>query len=163
MALYWFFCIFAHRMKIIIDDKIPYIREKLWQLADEVVPLSGAAISAADVRDADALIVRTRTHCDESLLKDSKVRFVATATIGFDHIDTDYMERAGIAWTSCPGCNAASVAQYVESSLFSPSEMRQSVSWDVDMSVLKSKLSQSGLGCVSLSATHLWGMQITFP
>lgn len=117
MALYWFFCIFAHRMKIIIDDKIPYIREKLRQLADEVIPLSGAAISAADVRDADALIVRTRTHCDESLLKDSKVRFVATATIGFDHIDTDYMERAGIAWTSCPGCNAASVAQYVESSL----------------------------------------------
>ena len=79
--------------------------------------LNGAAISAADVRDADALIVRTRTRCDESLLKDSKVQFVATATIGFDHIDADYLKRAGIAWTSCPGCNAASVAQYVESSL----------------------------------------------
>lgn len=104
-------------MKIIVDDKIPYIQEKLWQLADEVVPLRGASISAADVRDADALIVRTRTRCDESLLRDSKVRFVATATIGFDHIDTAYMERAGIAWTSCPGCNADSVAQYVESSL----------------------------------------------
>lgn len=104
-------------MKIIVDDKIPYIQEKLRQLADEVVPLRGASISAADVRDADALIVRTRTRCDESLLRDSKVRFVATATIGFDHIDTAYMERAGIAWTSCPGCNADSVAQYVESSL----------------------------------------------
>lgn len=104
-------------MKIIIDDKIPYIREKLQEIADEVVPLGGASISAADVRDADALIVRTRTHCDESLLAGSCVRFVATATIGFDHIDAHYMQRAGITWTSCPGCNATSVAQYVEGAL----------------------------------------------
>ena len=104
-------------MKIVVDDKIPYIQEKLSILADEVVPVSGAEICAADVRDADALIVRTRTRCDESLLKDSKVSFVATATIGYDHIDADYLSRMGIAWTSCPGCNASSVAQYVESSL----------------------------------------------
>ena len=104
-------------MKIVVDDKIPYIQEKLRLLADEVCPMRGASIGANDVKDADALIVRTRTRCDETLLKDSKVRFVATATIGFDHIDTAYLERAGIAWTSCPGCNAASVAQYVESSL----------------------------------------------
>lgn len=104
-------------MKIVVDDKIPYIQEKLRLLADEVCPMRGASIGANDVKDADALIVRTRTRCDETLLKDSKVRFVATATIGFDHIDTAYLEHAGIAWTSCPGCNAASVAQYVESSL----------------------------------------------
>ena len=104
-------------MKIVVDDKIPFIREKLELLADEVVALRGADISADDVRDADALIVRTRTRCDEALLKDSKVQFVATATIGFDHIDTAYMKRAGIRWTNCPGCNAASVAQYVECSL----------------------------------------------
>jgi erythronate-4-phosphate dehydrogenase len=104
-------------MKIVVDDKIPYIREKLEMLADEVVSLRGADIQAEDVKDADALIVRTRTHCDEQLLSGSKVQLVATATIGFDHIDTDYMQRAGIAWTNCPGCNAASVAQYVECSL----------------------------------------------
>ena len=104
-------------MKIVVDDKIPFIREKLALLADEVVALRGADISADDVRDADALIVRTRTRCDEALLKDSKVQFVATATIGFDHIDTAYMKRAGIHWTNCPGCNAASVAQYLECSL----------------------------------------------
>lgn len=104
-------------MKIIVDDKIPYIQEHLQILADEVVALNGASVSPEDVRDADALIVRTRTRCDESLLKGSKVRFVATATIGFDHIDTHYLERAGIAWTSCPGCNASSVAQYMETSL----------------------------------------------
>lgn len=104
-------------MKIVVDDKIPYISEKLALLADEVVYKDGSAIGADDVRDADALIVRTRTRCDERLLKGSKVRFVATATIGFDHIDTDYLQRAGITWTSCPGCNAGSVAQYVECSL----------------------------------------------
>lgn len=104
-------------MKIVVDDKIPYIQEKLCLLADEVVAIKGADISAADVRNADALIVRTRTRCDEALLKGSKVQFVATATIGFDHIDADYLAQAGIVWTSCPGCNAASVAQYVESSL----------------------------------------------
>ncbi len=104
-------------MKIIVDDKIPYIQGHLRLLADEVVALNGASISADDVKNADALIVRTRTRCDESLLKGSKVQFIATATIGFDHIDADYLQRAGIVWTSCPGCNAASVAQYVESSL----------------------------------------------
>ena len=104
-------------MKIVVDDKIPYIQEKLSLLADEVVFLNGSSITASDVRDADALIIRTRTRCDETLLKGSKVQFVATATIGFDHIDADYLRQAGIAWTSCPGCNAASVAQYVESSL----------------------------------------------
>lgn len=104
-------------MKIVVDDKIPYIQEKLAMLADEVVALPGAAITADDVRDADALIVRTRTRCDEKLLKGSRVKLVATATIGFDHIETDYMQRAGITWTNCPGCNSGSVAQYVECAL----------------------------------------------
>ena len=104
-------------MKIVVDDKIPYIREKLALLADEVVYLRGAEIGADDVRNADALIVRTRTRCDKRLLEGSKVQFVATATIGFDHIDTDYLREAGIYWTNCPGCNAASVAQYLECSL----------------------------------------------
>ena len=104
-------------MKIVVDDKIPYIREKLAVLADDVVYLKGADIHAEDVKDADALIVRTRTRCDRQLLEGSKVQFVATATIGFDHIDTDYMAQAGIFWTNCPGCNAGSVAQYLECSL----------------------------------------------
>ena len=104
-------------MKIVIDNKIPYIQEKLQRLTDQVVALGGAEITSADVRDADALIVRTRTRCDEQLLKGSSVQFVATATIGFDHIDTDYLQRVGIRWTNCPGCNADSVAQYLESTL----------------------------------------------
>lgn len=104
-------------MKIVIDDKIPYIREAISRITDNAVYRKGTEISAEDVRDADALIIRTRTKCNEKLLKGSSVKFVATATIGFDHIDADYMRRAGIEWMSCPGCNAASVAQYLRSVL----------------------------------------------
>ena len=109
--------IFACEMKIVVDDKIPYIRETLERLADEVVYKKGSAIGPEDVKDADALIVRTRTRCDEQLLKGSKVQFVATATIGYDHIDTAWCEQNGIEWTNCPGCNSGSVAQYIESAL----------------------------------------------
>ena len=104
-------------MKIVVDDKIPYIRETICQLADEVVFLSGAAITADDVKDADVLVVRTRTRCNQQLLEGSKVQLVVTATIGYDHIDTEWLESAGIRWTNCPGCNSSSVAQYVESTL----------------------------------------------
>jgi erythronate-4-phosphate dehydrogenase len=104
-------------MKIVADDKIPYIRETICQLADEVVFLSGAAITAADVKEADVLVVRTRTHCNQQLLEGSKVQLVVTATIGYDHIDTHWLDKAGIRWTNCPGCNSGSVAQYVECSL----------------------------------------------
>ncbi len=104
-------------MKIVVDDKIPYIRETICQLADETVFLSGAAITADDVRDADVLVVRTRTRCNQQLLEGSKVRLVVTATIGYDHIDTQWLQEAGIRWTNCPGCNSGSVAQYVECAL----------------------------------------------
>ena len=68
-------------MKIIVDDKIPYIRETLDRLGAEVEYIRGAGIQPEHVADADALIVRTRTRCDRHLLEGSKVKFVATATI----------------------------------------------------------------------------------
>ena len=105
-------------MKVVVDDKIPYIRGQVERLADEVVYLPGSEITANDVHDADVLIVRTRTHCNRQLLEGSRVRFIATATIGYDHIDTNYLEQVGIQWTNCPGCNATSVAQYVRNALF---------------------------------------------
>lgn len=103
-------------MKIIIDDKIPYIKEAVEKITDEVVYASGQDFTPELVRDADALIIRTRTHCNRELLEGSRVKFIATATIGFDHIDTDYCKKAGITWTNAPGCNSASVAQYIQSS-----------------------------------------------
>jgi len=108
-------------MKIIIDNKIPYIKGALESFA-EVVYLPGNQTTAAVVKDADALVTRTRTLCNEAVLRGSKVEFIATATIGFDHIDTDYCKAAGIEWVNAPGCNAESVNQYVSSALFSYSK-----------------------------------------
>ncbi len=104
-------------MKIIIDDKIPYIREAIQKIGAEAIYLPGKAFTPETVRDADALIVRTRTYCNRDLLAGSRVKFIATATIGYDHIDTDYCRKAGITWTNAPGCNSGSVAQYIQSSL----------------------------------------------
>ena len=83
----------------------------------DVVRLAPEHITPSAVRDADALIVRTRTLCNEALLRGSRVRFIATATIGFDHIDTAYCEQHGITWTNAPGCNAQGVCDYVQSAL----------------------------------------------
>ena len=104
-------------MKVVADDKIPFLKGVLESEGIEVVYLPGAKTTDADVSNADALITRTRTKCNEKLLKNSAVKFIATATIGFDHIDTDYVEKRGICWTNAPGCNSSSVAQYITSLL----------------------------------------------
>lgn len=104
-------------MKIVVDDKIPFIREAIARISDNVTYRPGLQIGPADVHDADALIVRTRTKCDAALLEGSKVSFIATATIGYDHLDTEYLKQAHIAWSNCPGCNANSVGQYIRSCL----------------------------------------------
>lgn len=104
-------------MKIVVDDKIPYIRDAIDKVCQEAVYIKGTEINASDLRDADALIVRTRTRCNEHLLGGSSVRFVATATIGIDHLDTEWMDHMGIRWVNCPGCNAGAVAQYVEAAM----------------------------------------------
>ena len=104
-------------MKVIVDNKIPYIREALQKLADEVVYLPGKGFTPEVVKDADALITRTRTYCNRQLLEGSNVKFIGTATIGFDHIDTAYCKEAGIVWSNCPGCNAGGVEQYLHAVL----------------------------------------------
>lgn len=104
-------------LRLVIDDKIPFIREAAARLG-ECVFLPGAAITADDVREANVLITRTRTQVNRALLEGSKVQLVVTATIGHDHIDKAYLAEKGIAWHNCPGCNARSVAQYVRNSLW---------------------------------------------
>ena len=111
-------------MKFVVDDKIPYIRGVLEKFGT-VNYITGKNISADDVKDADALIVRTRTKVNKELLEGSSIKFVATATIGFDHIDRDYLKEAGIQWTSCPGCNSESVAQYMSATLIELAEKYQ--------------------------------------
>ena len=103
-------------MKVVCDSHIPFLKGALEPYCD-VVYASGQDIGPDLVRDADALIVRTRTRCDSKLLEGSKVRFIATATIGYDHIDTAWCEANGIKWTNAPGCNSWSVQQYIGSLL----------------------------------------------
>ncbi len=120
-------------MKIVVDDKIPYILPALHELADEVVAKAGSSITTADVVDADILVVRTRTRCNQALLANSRVRLIVTATIGFDHLDTAYLKAAGIEWHNCPGCNATSVAQYIRNSLW---VLRQTCGLDLEKATI---------------------------
>ena len=75
----------------------------------EVLYREGIAFRREDVADADLLIIRTRTRCNASLLDGSSVKMIATATIGFDHIDLEYCQKHGIEVVTAQGCNAAGV------------------------------------------------------
>ncbi len=104
------------RMKFIIDNKIPFIKGRLEPLG-ETIYAAPAEITPASVKDADALIVRTRTICGPGLLQGSSAKLIATATIGTDHIDLEWCRNNGIAVANAAGCNAPGVAQYVWASL----------------------------------------------
>ena len=99
-------------MKIVADGNIPFVRECFSSIG-EVEIVGGREITREVVADAEALLVRSITAVNEELLSGSKVRFVATATIGFDHIDVEYLRRRNIGFASAPGSNANSAAEYV--------------------------------------------------
>ena len=104
-------------IRIVADDKIPFLKGVLEPFA-EVVYLPGKQIDNEVLKEVDALLVRTRTECNESILKDTRVKFIGTATIGYDHIDTKFCESRGIKWINSPGCNSSSVQQYIAAAMF---------------------------------------------
>ena len=99
-------------MRVIVDSHIPHIHSLIEPYA-QVLYLEPGDICRDAVREADALVVRTRTRCDASLLDGSRVRFIGSATIGTDHIDLDYCAHHGISVHNAPGCNAPAVAQWI--------------------------------------------------
>ena len=103
-------------MKIVADDKIPFLKGALEPHA-EVVYIPGKQINREIFKDSDALLIRTRTKCTENLLEGTSVGFIGTATIGFDHIDIHYCNKNNILWTNAPGCNSSSVQQYIAAAL----------------------------------------------
>ncbi len=103
-------------MKIVADSNIPYVRQ-CFSCMGEVEALAGDAITGESISGADILLIRSVTKVNEELLKGSGVRFVGTATIGFEHVDREYLERQGIGFASAPGSNANSVAEYVVAGL----------------------------------------------
>lgn len=127
-------------MNILADENIPYVRDAFGPLGN-VTTISGRAIDRAAVKDADLLLVRSITRVNRDLLEGSAVRFVATATIGEDHIDKAYLAEAGIGFSSAPGSNANSVGQYITGALLALAER-----FDLDLE--KMKLGIVGVGHV---------------
>jgi len=103
-------------VKIVCATNMPFAGEAFGTLGETAI-IEGRDIVAAHVRDVDLLALRSTTKVNRELLEGSKVRFVGTATIGTDHLDTGYLESAGIHWCFAPGCNANSVSEYVTSAL----------------------------------------------
>ena len=103
-------------MKIVADNTVPFLKGIAEPIA-EVKYLTSKEFTPENVQDADILIVRSIDKCTRELLEGSRVKLITSATIGFDHIDTRYCDKAGITWKNSPGCNAVSVAQYVLSGL----------------------------------------------
>ena len=97
---------------ILVDRDIPYAAEILSGLG-ELRAVPGHEIHRETVREADAVVVRSITRVDRTLLEDSRIRFVGTATAGIDHMDTAWLDSAGVEWASAPGANAESVVEYV--------------------------------------------------
>jgi erythronate-4-phosphate dehydrogenase len=114
-------------MIIAVDEKIPYW-EQAFPRAGEVRLFSARKVSAADLREADALVVRSVTRVDGNLLGGTQVRFVGTATIGMDHLDEEYLRRRGIYVTNAAGSNANSVAEHIIAALLLTAQRRQ---WDL--------------------------------
>lgn len=108
----------AQPLLILADANIPLAEQAFGGLG-EVRELPGHAITPAQIEGADVLLVRSVTRVDEALLAGSSVRFVGTATAGVDHVDQEYLRRAGIGFASAPGSNATSVVEYTLAALIS--------------------------------------------
>ena len=114
----------VEKIKIVADNKIPFLKGAFEPVA-KIEYHNGSEITKEIVKDTDAIITRTRTICNASLLENSRVKLITTATIGFDHIDTKYCDNAGIKWLSAPGCNSSSVQQYIASALIILSQKKK--------------------------------------
>ncbi|WP_329904841.1 4-phosphoerythronate dehydrogenase [Porphyromonas pogonae] len=105
-------------VKLAVERSVPYIRHVADQLA-EVTYLDKEEFTNENLKrhGFEALIIRSINRCTAELLQGTAVEFIATATAGYDHIDTQYCREHNIYWTNSPGCNALAVAQYVMCSL----------------------------------------------
>ena len=134
-------------IRIIADNKIPFLKGVLEPWAS-VEYLPGSQIDRNAAMQADAFLVRTRTKCNADLLSGTPVKFIGTATIGFDHIDTRWCEENNIRWTNAPGCNSSSVMQYIASALMQ-------ISFESELSLSRLTLGIVGVGNVGSKVMKL--------
>lgn len=104
-------------MQIVADHRLPYLKGVLEKAGCKVRYIPGNKIDNQSLNQCDALLTRSRTRVNQRLLQNTKVAFVATATIGFDHLDTAYLDSQRIVWSNAPGCNAGGVQQYIVAAL----------------------------------------------
>jgi len=123
-------------MNIYIDENIPYAQD-FFTGHGNLHFFSGRKVSAEQLIDADVLLVRSITQVNEKLLSlNKKLKFVGTATIGTDHIDQAYLKERGIVFSSAPGCNKVSVAEYILSSLLVLAEQQQFILTDKSIAIV---------------------------
>ena len=134
-------------MKIVADVNIPFVKRAFADFGT-VHTVDGRSLDRVAVTDAEILLVRSVTKVDEALLAGSKVRFVATATIGMDHVDLGYLSRSGIGFAGAPGSNANSVAEYVLSALLCCSRRTGRQLSDLTLGIV-------GVGCVGSHVQRL--------
>jgi erythronate-4-phosphate dehydrogenase len=127
-------------MKLLIDDAV-YAHQEIFGSFGEIVALPGRDINRDVMRGCDALIVRSRTQVNESLLRGSQIKFVGSTVAGLDHIDENYLKKSNIVFSSAQGCNANAVAEYVISALVN-------LAMDCDFDLSKKTLGIIGVGNV---------------
>lgn len=143
-------------MKILIDKFVPYAAETLAPFA-EVVSIDGRVVTPEEVEEADALIVRTRTNCNEALLgRAERLKFVGTATIGYDHIDRDYLSSRGVNFRSAAGCNARAVLQWVAAAL---AHLSQVQGWSPSERTL-GVVGVGNVGRLVKEYAEMWGFRV---
>jgi len=142
-------------MKILADENIPHVKELFSEFA-EIATCDGRDICSEKIKDVDVLLVRSVTKVDKRLLENSPVRFVGTATIGIDHLDTKWLKQQNIHFTNAKGCNSIAVAEYVLSGLFVIADQFQ-------IDLRKSKVGIIGAGNVGTAvSTRLKVMGIPY-
>lgn len=103
-------------MKIIADENLAFT-DYFFAEFGEIQHKAGRTLTHKDVQDAEALLVRSVTQVNESLIHNTSLKFVGSATIGTDHLDIDALQKNQIAWSNAAGCNAQAVAEYVITAL----------------------------------------------
>lgn len=142
-------------LSLVCDANIPFAKECLGSLG-RVTSLPGRELTRADLRHADALVVRSVTKVNAALLEGTPVRFVGTATIGTDHLDIEWLEGRGIAWASAAGCNARSVVEYVLATILAWVEER---GWPLSRPVL-GIIGHGNIGSRLAPAARSLGMEV---
>lgn len=108
-------------MKVIVDNGIKKFKEAS-SILDSLCNLNFIYVDSEEItnsllKDAEVLFIRSTTKVNKSLLANTKIKLVGSATSGMDHIDSDYLDEQKIKWFYSPGCNASSVVHYVLSSI----------------------------------------------